>query len=80
MRNQAIPVSDYVVSQGSDVLELTETWLGIDTDQFPINEVVPGGYEFNPISRKSGRLGGGICILYKSGLTVTMSKSETTEM
>ena len=42
--------------------------------------MVPAGYEFNHIPRKSGRRGGGIGLLYRSGLTVTVSKSETTEM
>ena len=42
--------------------------------------MVPRGYEFNQIPRKSGRRGGGIGILYKSVPTVTVSKSETTEM
>jgi len=35
--------------------------------------LVPGGYEFNHVPRKSG-------ILFKSGLTVTVSKLEITEM
>ena len=65
-------MADYVVSQGIDVLALTETWLGTDTDQLTINELVPGGYEFNHISRKSGRRDGGLAVM------VTMS--ETTEM
>ena len=60
LRNKAISVTDYVISQGIDVLAITETWLGTDTDQLTINEVVPGGYEFNHIPRKSGRRGGGI--------------------
>ena len=46
-----------------------------------MNELVPRGHEFNHISRKSRRRGGGISILMpKTGLTVTVSKSETTEM
>ena len=76
-RNNTMPVADYVVSQGIDVLALTETWLGTDTDQLTINELVPGGYEFNHIARKSSRRGGGNGILYKSGLTVTVSKSQS---
>jgi len=80
LKTKATPVADYVVSQGIDVLVLTETWLGIETDQLTINKLVTGGYELNHIPRKSGRRGGGIGILYKSGLTVTVSKSEITEM
>ena len=60
LRNKAIYVADYVVSEGIDVLALTETWLGTDIYQLTINELVTGGYEFNHIPRKSGRRGGGI--------------------
>ena len=73
-------MADYVVSQGIDGLAVTETWLVTDTDQLTINELAPGGYKFNHIPRKSGRRGGGIGVLYKSGLTVMVNKSETTEM
>jgi len=62
------------------VLALTETWFVTETDQLTINELVPTGYEFNHIPSKSGRRAGGIGILYKSGLTVTVCKSETTEI
>jgi len=44
LRNKAIPVADYVVSEGIDVLEFTERWLGTDTEQFTINELVPVSY------------------------------------
>jgi len=55
-------MADYVVSPIIDVLALNETWLGTDADQLTINVLVPGGYEFNRIPRKSGRRGsdGGI--------------------
>jgi len=42
--------------------------------------LVPRGYEFNHIPRKSDRRGGGIGVIYKSGLIVKVSKSKTTEM
>ena len=79
LRNKAISV-DYIISQDNDVLALNQNGIGIDTDQLTINELVPGGYEFNHIPHKSDRRGGGIGILYKSELTVTVSKSETAEM
>jgi len=43
LRNKPIPMSEYVVSQDINVFTLTEKWLGIDTDQFTINELVPAG-------------------------------------
>ena len=39
--NKAISVADYIVSQGIDVLAITEMWLRTDTDQLTINELVP---------------------------------------
>jgi len=58
-------VTDYVVSRGVDVLALTETWLGTDTDQFTINNLVPAGYEFSYIPRKNCRRGDGIDLMHK---------------
>ena len=55
-------------------------WLGTDTDQLTITDLVPAGYEFNHIPRKLGRHGRCIGILCKSGLTVTVSNSQTTDM
>jgi len=69
-------VIDYVVSQTIDVLALTETRLVTDTDQLTINELVPGGCEFNLIPRNCGRRGRGIGIRYRSGLTVTVSQRQ----
>jgi len=40
LRNKAISVADYVVLQGIDLLALTETWLGTDTDQMAAAVVV----------------------------------------
>ena len=42
-------MADYVVSQGFDVLALTETWLGKDTDQLVVNELFQGGYELEHV-------------------------------
>ena len=44
LRKKATPVTDNVVSQDLYVLELTEMWIGIDTDQLTINELVPTSY------------------------------------
>ena len=43
LRNIAISVADYFVSQDIDVLALTEAWLGTDTAQLTIDELVPAG-------------------------------------
>jgi len=53
---------------------------GSDTYQLTTNGLVPGGYEFNHIPRKSSWHGDRIDKLYNSGLDVTAIKSEATEM
>ena len=44
LRNKAQLVAYYIVSQGFDVLAITETWLRNDTNQFVISELVLSGY------------------------------------
>ena len=41
LNNKALSVADFVVTQGIDILALTETWLGTDSDPFVISESVP---------------------------------------
>ena len=44
LRNKATPVADFVVSHSIDVLALTETVFGTDTDQLTLSELVPASY------------------------------------
>ena len=52
------------------MLALSETWLGTDTDNQVINELVPSGYTIQHISRPSEKCGGGVAVLYKCGFTI----------
>ena len=52
------------------MLAFSETWLGTDTDNQVINELVPSGCTIQHISRPSEKCGGGVAILYKCGLTI----------
>ena len=52
------------------MLALSETWLGTDTDDKVINELVPSGYTIQRISRPSEKRGGGVAVIYKCGLTI----------
>ena len=45
LENRVLSVVD-VVPQGIDILALSETWLGTDSDPFVINESVPSDYDF----------------------------------
>ena len=74
MSTKVIAVANYVVSPGSDMLALTETWLGDDTDQLVISELVPSGYEFKHVPRANQNGGGGM--IHRSELSVKVSESE----
>ena len=73
--NKAISVSDFVVSNDIDILALTETWLGNVTDSFVIGNLVPTGYEFEHVPRSTGKTGGGVGVLFKSGLSLKINTS-----
>ena len=70
VKNKAVSVSDLVISRDIDILALTETWLGSAIDCHVISTLVPCEYEFHSVSRPHGTRGGGVAVLYKSGLTV----------
>ena len=48
-------MAGYVLSQGFEILALTETCLGNDTDQLVIGELVTSGYELRHVSRANQR-------------------------
>jgi exonuclease III len=81
--NKTTQTYDYVLEQDVDVFLLTETWRK-STDHPIIAEVTPVGYSFINVHRDdSQERGGGIGILYKSGLEFSLSpinfKPETFE-
>ena len=51
LNNKALSVAHVVVTQGIDILALTETWLGTDSDSVVISESAPSSYDFLHISR-----------------------------
>ena len=62
LRNKAILRAGYVVSEGFHV----------------ISELVASGYEFKHVPLANQKRGGGMGIMYRSGLPVKVSESETT--
>ena len=67
VKNKALSVADFFISRDID---LSETWLGTDTDNQVINELVSSGYTIQHISRPSEKRGGGVAVLHKCGLTI----------
>ena len=43
VKNKAFSISDYLISNETDILALTETWLGSTVDKCVLSELVPDG-------------------------------------
>ena len=58
IRNKSVAVADFINSNKSDIIAVTETWLRQeDTDSF-IAIVIPPGYKCTHVPRPEGRDGG----------------------
>ena len=73
---KALSIAHFVVTQGIDILALTQTWLWTDSDHFVISESVPASYGFLHISRKEGKTFVGVVIIYRSWFNVTINKTK----
>ena len=45
VKNKALQISDYIISEHIDVLGVTETWMGNEVESVILKELVPTGYE-----------------------------------
>ena len=71
MKNKVTYVADLVSSHDIvDILALTETCLSSVVDNHVIAQLVPDGYKFHTVSRPAQKRGGGVAVIYKSGLKV----------
>ena len=73
VKNKATSICDFVVSNKTDILAITETWLGTEIDKTVLSELVPDGYAIHHISR-NGQKGGGVAIIYKSNIYLKLLK------
>ncbi|XP_072039338.1 uncharacterized protein [Amphiura filiformis] len=73
--NKTNYICDYVLEGDVDILFLVETWL-FSEEYAVIQELKPMGYSFLNFSRGSKTRGGGIGILYKSTLNLTITVTE----
>ena len=76
LNNTAFSVSDFVETQGLDILALAGMWLGSDSDPFVISESVPSGHSLLHFSRKQGQTYGGIVIMCIFVFNVMMAKTK----
>ena len=70
VKNKVLFVADVMISRDIDILALTEKWLDSVIDDRVISALVPRGHGFHVVSRPGGKRGGGVAVLYKSGLTL----------
>ena len=67
VRNKTADISDYVVTNDIDVVLMAETWL-TSGDAVKHAELTPGGFNLKDNPRPSGRTGGGVGVLFKTGI------------
>lgn len=70
VKNKAVSVNDYILSQQIDMIALTETWLGSSIDGGVLQDLTPTGYNIYHKSRNNRR-GGGIALLFKDKINIT---------
>jgi len=74
VRNKVTSILDHIIDHKLDIVIITETWLTSDDhDKLTIQKLTPSGYKFLPVHRK-GRKGGGLGVIYKSALSISISK------
>jgi len=70
VRNKTDEIVDFTTDNDVDIMTFTETWLKDDgSDERTIGDLTPSGYCFKHVPR-SGRLGGGVGVLYKRPLAL----------
>lgn len=74
VRIKTTSLCNYIVSNNFDRVALTETWLAMNNDNTCIKELVPECYAIKHVTRASKRRGGGVALIYKSSITVKVSK------
>ena len=79
VKNKTLFIADYITTHDYDSMCITETWLGSDIDANSIREMVPSGYEFHHVPRNNGRTDGGVGIIFKTGLSMTVLSSSSTD-
>jgi hypothetical protein len=68
-------VCDYVTEHDVDILFLQETWLD-HHDTATIGELKPPGFSFLNFPRETGQGGGGIGVLFKTTLKLTVTQTD----
>ena len=73
MRNKTTDIRELLAEKDIDVLALTETWIK-ENDITTVSQLTSGDYQFLHKSRQS-RAGGGVGVLYESGMKIQVTAS-----
>ena len=53
--NKTLSINDLIVTRDVDIAALTETWLGTSSDGQVLGELLPRGYDYITVPRRSGQ-------------------------
>ena len=74
---KALDLSDLITEKSLDFLVVTESWLHESGDDAVIRDMTPAGYKFCHCPRATGQRGGGIALIYRSGIIVRLCDSSS---
>jgi len=72
-RNKTTDISDMIIEKNLDLIFITESWIHETGDDVIKAELTPSGYKILNKPRMSGDPGGGIAIIYRSNLQISIS-------
>ena len=67
MKNKAVYLCDFILSNQMDLFAITETWLEDELDKYVLSELVPNGYDVQHVPRYK-RKGGGVAIVHSNAI------------
>ena len=73
--NKTLSLHDYIDSNQLDVFAIAETWTHESGDETAFQEMMPEGYAYIHAPRVASDRGGGIAVVHKSNLDITLQDS-----
>ena len=70
--NKILQFQEYILYKDVDICAITETWLKQDPNVDTVKEVPPTGYKIVSTPRSDGRMGGGIGLVFKEHLSLSL--------
>jgi exonuclease III len=76
VKNKAVSLCDFILSNQIDLFAITETWLVDELDKFVLSELVPNGYDVQHVPRGK-RKGGGVAIVHSNAIKLKPTPQHT---